>query len=67
MEIIRPDFQHKESKKKILKLSDLNEEGEISIPREKDQFPSPSPWQARFLKIMILLLLIVTFVITIFK
>lgn len=62
MDIIRPDFQNKNSKRKF---SEINEEGEITIPQEKEQ--SSVLWQAKFLKVMILLLLVVTFVLTLFR
>lgn len=51
-----------------LKFSQLNEYGEISIAPENERIKKPkTPWQPRFLKSMIVLLLIVSFLIIILK
>jgi hypothetical protein len=54
-------------KDKNSKIYDLNEYGELTISSKEKEQKGSVPWQARFLKAMIILFLITTLLITIFN
>ena len=54
-------------KHKHSKFQEVNEYGEISLSPKKPERKSPHSWEARFLKTMIVLLIVTVLLITFFK
>lgn len=48
------------------KYQELNEYGEISISSQKPEFRK-QPWEAKFLKIMVVLFLVISFLMVVFN
>ena len=54
-------------KRKHSKFQEVNEYGEISISPKNPERKNPHSWEARFLKTMIILLIVTVLLITFFK